>query len=119
MFAVIAAHKRELRKLGVEYTDNERKADLVIVHALASTSRVDVFHSHGFYPTAQAGWHAGFTRANEQLIQTMLDARAVVSVQDLLGMTDLVAFTTDGQWAKYAFPTTKPKNQYWVRAIPA
>jgi hypothetical protein len=39
--------------------------------------------------------------------------------QELLGMTDLVAFTTDGQWAKYAFPTTKPKNQYWVRAIPA
>jgi hypothetical protein len=32
----------------------------------------------------------------------------------LFDRTDLVAFTTDGQWAKYAFPTVKPAKQYWV-----
>lgn len=32
----------------------------------------------------------------------------------LLPKTDLVAFTTDAQWAKYAFPKKKAANQYWV-----
>jgi hypothetical protein len=83
VFAVIAAHQHELSKLGVEYVDNEGAADLVIVHALARTSRVDAFHCHGFYPTAQPGWGGGFAQANELLIQTMMSARVVVSVSEL------------------------------------
>ena len=82
--AVIAAHKRGLRAMGAEYTEIESKADLIIVHALAhSERRPDVFHSHGFYPTAQAGWNGWATQANNQLIQTMMTARAVVSVSEL------------------------------------
>lgn len=83
VFAVIAAHEKYLRALGVEYVRKEKDADLVAVHALAHTSRVDVFHSHGFYPTSQPGWGVGFTRANDLLIQTMMTARAVVSVSEL------------------------------------
>ena len=84
VFAVISAHEKHLRRLGVKYTRTERDADLVIVHALAHTERrPDVFHSHGFYPTAQTGWDEQFTRANEQLIQTLMTARAVVSVSEL------------------------------------
>jgi glycosyltransferase involved in cell wall biosynthesis len=84
VFSVMTAHERELRKLGVEYVEKEDKADLVIVHALARTARrPDVFHSHGFYPTAQAGWNPGFSNANEILFQSMMTARAVVSVSEL------------------------------------
>ena len=84
VFAVIAAHERLLKRRGVQYTKREKDADLVIVHALASTTRrPDVFHSHGFYPTAQDGWDSRFTGANEQLINTMMTARAVVSVSEL------------------------------------
>lgn len=83
VFAVIAAHQKELSKLGAEYVQSEGEADLVIVHALARTARVDVFHCHGLYPTSQPGWGPGFNRANEQLIQTMMNARAVVSVSEL------------------------------------
>ena len=84
VFAVISAHKKHLRKLGVKYTHTEKDADLVVVHALAITERrPDVFHSHGFYPTAQDGWDGRFTGANELLIQTMMTARSVVSVSEL------------------------------------
>jgi glycosyltransferase involved in cell wall biosynthesis len=84
VFAVMEAHKKHLRARGVEYVDSEKKADLVIHHALAHTSRPpDVFHSHGFYPTVQAGWDKMFDDANDMLINSMMTARAVVSVSEL------------------------------------
>jgi hypothetical protein len=84
VFAVIAAHERGLKHMGVRYVHTEEEADLIVVHALSSTTRrPDVFHSHGFYPTAQLGWDSRFNQANEQLFQTMLTARAVVSVSEL------------------------------------
>jgi GT2 family glycosyltransferase len=84
VFSVISAHKKKLQRMGVKYVNSEDKADLVIVHALADTQkRPDVFHSHGFYPTIQNGWDNRFTTANEHLFQTMMTARAVVSVSEL------------------------------------
>ena len=70
VFEVMRAHRKALQELGIKYTDKENDADLVVVHALAHTTRrPDVYHSHGFYPTSQAGWNKHYNQVNEQLFQ--------------------------------------------------
>lgn len=86
--AVIADHKIGLKKYGVTFTFDEEKADLVIAHALTQTKRTpDVFHCHGFYPTAKPGWGTQFTEANKVLFESLMSARKIISVSNFAAET--------------------------------
>jgi hypothetical protein len=64
----------------VKYVNNEEAADLVIVHALAvNNKRTDVYHNHGFYPTAFEKWDAGFDSCNATLINYVMTARQIIA----------------------------------------
>lgn len=82
--AVMNAHEKHLRALGVQYVNSEKRADLVIVHALAlENKRTDVYHSHGFYPTAYEAWGERYDGVNKKLINYVMTARSVVAVSEL------------------------------------
>ena len=81
--SVMDAHEKLLRAKGVEYVDNEKAADLVIVHAMgAPASRTDVYHSHGFYPTAFEDWGVRYNSVNQSLVNYVMTARSVVSASE-------------------------------------
>jgi len=82
--SVLEAHHRHLKKMGVTFTKNEDAADLVIVHAIGQTERrLDVYHSHGVYPTSLKGWFPQAAQVNAELFKLAMTARRVVAVSDL------------------------------------
>lgn len=70
---------QHLPKYGVEVTSNRAEADLVAGHAgQTDGTRVDVAHTHGLYPTADAsisaGWHWS---ANLHVKNNLIGAKAI------------------------------------------
>jgi glycosyltransferase involved in cell wall biosynthesis len=70
---------QHLPKYGVEVVSNRSEADLIAGHAgQTDGTRVDVAHTHGLYPTADAsittGWHWA---ANKHVKNNLVGARAI------------------------------------------
>jgi glycosyltransferase involved in cell wall biosynthesis len=76
---IVLRLRQHLPKYGVEVVSNRGEADLIAGHAgQTDGSRVDVAHTHGLYPTADAsitsGWH---WPANKHVKDNLLGARAI------------------------------------------
>ncbi len=79
---MVREHATGLLERGFEITSSEDQADLIITHAVSKPRHhpVDVYHSHGLYPTADLppGKVQRYHSANWTMIQNALNARAVI-----------------------------------------
>lgn len=75
---VVGAYKRHLPKFGFQFVDDPNEADLVVLHAGETTSRLpDVAHNHGLYPTASVLTDDMFFGYNARVIDNLRKANLV------------------------------------------
>lgn len=55
---------------------------LTIIHALAQSEQVDVFHCHGLYPIGNNLFDASYSRANNIVLQNALKARLTICISE-------------------------------------
>lgn len=60
---------------------NENKGP-TIVHALAQSAQIDVFHCHGLYPIGLGHFDAKYSRANDIILQNALRAKVTVCISE-------------------------------------
>jgi len=76
---VVSAYQRFLPEYGVEFTEDEDQADLVVVHAGEHTKRAPhIHHCHGLYPTATLDKSESYFRMNADVIENARTARQIV-----------------------------------------
>ena len=55
---------------------------LHVVHALAQSKDIDVFHCHGLYPIGRDHFPSSYSRANDAILQNALSAKVTVCISE-------------------------------------
>src|SRR5690606_13923680 len=55
---------------------------LNIIHALAQSKDIDVFHCHGLYPIGKNHFDNSFSRANTTILENALKAKVTVCISE-------------------------------------
>ena len=79
---VLRAHAEHLPKYGWHEVSTEAEADLVVGHLGTESKRLDVFHLHGLYPTAELEYSQPFWTMNQEIIENIRRARHTIAVSD-------------------------------------
>ena len=83
----LRVHLELLPRFGWTETQDPEQADLVTGHLGTKARRLDVFHTHGLYPTGELRLHRQFFEGNVQIIENIRRARHVIAVSDWVAET--------------------------------
>ena len=77
--SVVSDHALGFLAAGCEINNG---GGLNIVHALAQSENVDVFHCHGLYPIGEGYFDKSFSRANDIVLSNALKAKVTICISE-------------------------------------
>jgi glycosyltransferase involved in cell wall biosynthesis len=77
--SVVADHALGFLAAGYEVNAND---GLNIIHALAQSADIDVFHCHGLYPIGDGYFDKSYSRANDIVLKNALKAKITICISE-------------------------------------